>query len=407
MLRTCLDGLTVVDFTQIAAGPTCTMLLGDMGAHVIKVEPPEGDLGRTLGPAWLGEDSALFHGFNRNKHSLCLDLKAPAGLAVAKKIIARADVLVESMRPGAMERLGLGHDSVCSDHPRLVYCSISAYGQSGPCASQAGVDGILQADTGLMSLIGSPGGEPGKVQAPVVDMVTGYIACIGVLAKLNERARDGVGGHLDVNLMNSALALQQASLASYLADRQLPARIGSAAPYSAPNEAFETADGWMMVAAYNGNRWDRLCEALGVPELARDARFSSSQRRVANRPAMRQALAARFQAHTTAHWLALLRRADILCARVSTYADVEAHPQVAANGMLAQVQHPLHGSVRFPGFPINSRQENELPHSPAPARGEHSRAVLAAFDFAEHDISKLVEDGVVQCPAGGRQPQPA
>ena len=193
MLRNALEGLTVIDFTQIGAGPTCTMLLGDMGARVVKVEPPEGELGRSLGPAWIGDDSALFHAFNRNKLGLCLDLKSPEGRAVAKRLVAQADVLIESMRPGVMKRLGLGYDDLAADNPRLVYCSVSAYGQTGPYAGHAGVDGILQADTGLMSLIGSPGTEPGKVQAPVVDIVTGYVACMGVLAKLTQRSRDGLG----------------------------------------------------------------------------------------------------------------------------------------------------------------------------------------------------------------------
>src|SRR5690606_9969924 len=202
MLRNALQGLTVLDFTQIAAGPTCTMLLADMGARVIKIEPPEGDLGRTLGPAWVGESSALYHGFNRGKQGLCLDLKNPAGLAVAKRLVEEADVLIESMRPGVMARLGLGYEELSASHPALIYCSISAYGQQGPYADRAGVDGILQADSGLMSLIGIPGAPPCKVQAPVVDVVTGYMACMAILAKFQARHRDGQGGHLDVSLID-------------------------------------------------------------------------------------------------------------------------------------------------------------------------------------------------------------
>jgi crotonobetainyl-CoA:carnitine CoA-transferase CaiB-like acyl-CoA transferase len=397
MLRNALDGLTIIDFTQIGAGPTCTMLLGDMGARVIKVEPPEGELGRSLGPAWIGDDSALFHAFNRNKLGLCVDLKTPQGLAVAKRLVAQADVLIESMRPGVMKRLGLGYEDLAPDNPRLVYCSVSAYGQKGPYSSHAGVDGILQADTGLMSMIGSPGTEPGKVQAPVVDVVTGYVACVGVLAKLTERSRDGQGGHLDVNLMNSALALQQSSITSYLSDGELPTRIGSAAPYSAPNEAFETADGWIMVAAYSGNRWDRLCEALDLPHLIADENFATSPRRVQNRAAMRKLLTESFRTRSTEHWLAVLRQADILCARVNSYADVEQHPQVRANAMIAKIEHPRHGTIRTPGFPINSIEENARPHAPAPARGEHSREVLSQFGFGSDEIERYVEQRVVMC----------
>jgi crotonobetainyl-CoA:carnitine CoA-transferase CaiB-like acyl-CoA transferase len=397
MLRTALKNLKVVDFTQIGAGPTCSMLLADMGAHVIKVEAPEGELGRALGPPWIGDAAALFHAFNRNKLGLCLDLKAPEGMAVARTLIAQADVVIESMRPGVMERLGLGYAQLAADHPRLVYCSISAYGQTGPYADRAGVDGILQADTGLMSLIGSPGTEPSKVQAPVVDVVTGYLACVGVLAKLQQRGETGEGGYLDVNLMNSALALQQPSFTSYLSDGQLPERMGSAAPYSAPNECFQTADGWIMVAAYIGNRWERLCEALGLPQLAQDERFASSPQRVAHRGAMRDALADTFRAHGTDHWLGALKAADILCARVATYADVEQHPQVAANRMIATVADPAAGAVRMPGFPINSEECNRLPHAPAPQRGQHTREILAAAGYRAAQIESLIGARVVSC----------
>ncbi|ULX51961.1 carnitine dehydratase [Cupriavidus taiwanensis] len=396
-LRNALDGLTVIDFTQIGAGPTCTMLLADMGARVIKVEPPGGELGRGLGPAWIGDDSALFHGFNRNKLGVALDLKSADGVAVARRLVATADIVVESMRPGVMARLGLDHAQLAADHPRLIYCSISAYGQHGPYAQRAGVDGILQADAGLMSLTGTPDGEPCKVQAPVVDVMTGYVASMGVLAKLAQRARDGLGGHLDVSLFNAALALQQSSLTSYGADGQLPQRIGSAAPYSAPNQAFRTADGWIMVAAYMPERWRRLCDVLGQPGLADDPRFATPALRVANRAAMVAALSAAFVKHTTACWLALLHEADILCAPVANYEQVLAHPQLAANRMIQSVQHDTLGEIRMPGFPINSVQENALPARPAPARGQHTEAVLAELGYRHDEIAALAASGAVHC----------
>ncbi|SOY68726.1 Carnitine dehydratase [Cupriavidus taiwanensis] len=397
MLRDALDGLTVIDFTQIGAGPTCTMLLADMGARVIKVEPPGGELGRGLGPGWLGDDSALFHGFNRNKLGVALDLKSPEGLAVARRMASEADIVVESMRPGVMERLGLGHAELSALNPALVYCSISAYGQDGPYAGRAGVDGIIQADSGLMSLIGLPDGEPCKVQAPVVDVMTGYVACVGILGKLAQRARDGQGGHLDVSLLNAALALQQSSLTSYCADGQLPERAGSAAPYSAPNQAFRTADGWIMVAAYMPERWRRLCDVLGLPALADDPRFATSPLRVANRGAMVEALTSVFVTRSTDAWLALLQDADILCARVATYQDLMAHPQVAANRMVQRVPHQTLGEVRMPGFPINSAQENALPARPAPACGQHTQAVLAGFGYTSAQIAALQARGAIHC----------
>lgn len=396
MMRHALDGLTVLDFTHIGAGPTCTMLLADMGARVIKVEPPQGELGRQLGPAWIGDDSALYHAFNRNKLGLALALKTAKGLEVAQRLVAAADVVVESMRPGVMDRLGLSHDQLSAQNPRLIYCSISAYGQDGPYAERPGVDGIIQADSGLMSIIGTPMSEPCKVQAPIVDVFTGYVAALGILAKLAERQRDGRGGPLDVSLINSALALQQSAIASYLADGVLPQRQGSAAPYSAPNEAFETADGWIMVAAYNSGRWERLCAVLGLSELIADERFATSPQRVANRGAMRDRLAAVFKTRPSEHWLAELRAVDVLCTRVADYAELARHPQVVANAMISEMVHPVVGVVRAPGFPINSRENNALPHAAAPGVGQHSREILKAHGYATREIDELVKAGVVR-----------
>lgn len=314
---------------------------------------------------------------------------------MAKRLVEEADVLIESMRPGVMARLGLGYEELSASHPALIYCSISAYGQQGPYADRAGVDGILQADSGLMSLIGIPGAPPCKVQAPVVDVVTGYMACMAILAKFQARHRDGQGGHLDVSLMNSALALQQSSISSYLRDGELPTPIGSAAPYSAPNEAFQTEDGWIMVAAYNGNRWERLCAVLGHPEWATDPRFVTSAQRVVHRAAMQDALNTVFRTCSTAHWLERLRVADILCAKVADYSDLLEHPQLASNGMLATIRHPRHGELRVPGFPVNSAEAAQQPYRPAPDKGEHSRALLAEIGYGELEVAQMLESGAV------------
>ncbi|NVH75752.1 CoA transferase [Paraburkholderia sp. JPY432] len=393
MLASALTGITVADFTQIGAGPTCTMLLADMGARVIKVESPSGDLARGLGPAWIGEDSALYHSFNRNKLSICLDLKSPEGLAAAWRLIKRADVVVESMRPGVMERLGIGPDKVRQECPSIVYCSISAYGQEGPCSHQAGVDGILQAESGLMSLIGMQGSGPCKVQAPIVDVTTGYIACVGILGKLFSRIRDGQGGHLDVSLMASALALQQSSIASYLADGRLPELIGSAAPYSAPNQAFKTSNGWVMVAAYMPQRWERFCAVIGEPSLATDERFATSPLRVKHRAELEICVNSVMSKHTTEHWLDQLQNSDILCARVATYDQLSAHPQIRANRLLTRVEHPVHGSIGMPGFPINSRIENAEPARPAPLLGQHTREVLLSLGLDDPQVEAMLRNG--------------
>ena len=396
MLREALRGKTVVDFTHIGAGPQCTMLLADMGARVIKIEPPEGDLGRMLGPPWIGADSAVYHGFNRNKQGLCLDLKTEKGANVALRLAAQADILVESMRPGVMERLGLGYARVAATNPGIVYCSVSAYGQTGPYAQRPGVDGILQADSGLMSIIGIPGAEPVKVQAPVVDVFTGYVAAMGVLARLLQRSDGGAGGHLDISLFNSAIALQQVSLTSFMADGLLPQQLGSAAPYSAPNEAFETADGWIMVAAYNGQRWDRLCDTLGCPDLINDPRFDTSARRVANRPEIRAVLTTYFRTKPTADWMEALQRVDILCAPVADYQTLAGHPQLAANGMVISLDHPTHGAIRAIGFPIDSATSNARSHSVAPEKGQDSAGILTEAGFSSDEIAALLDEKIVR-----------
>ena len=365
--------------------------------RVIKVESPEGELGRGLGPGWIGDDSAMYHAFNRNKLGIALNLKAPDAVAVARRLIAGADIVVESMRPGVMQRLGLGFDDLAKDHPALIYCSISAYGQAGPYADRAGVDGIVQADSGLMSLIGVDGAEPCKVQAPIVDVMTGYVAAMAVLAQLAQRSRDGRGGRLDVNLLNSALALQQSSITSYFADGQLPLRAGSAAPYSAPNQAFKTRDGWVMIAAYMPERWTKLCGLLGLAHLATDSRFATSPQRVANRRELVELLTPVFTTRSTAEWLPLLRAADILCAPVATYDDLTRHPQIAANGMVAEVEHATLGTIRMPGFPVDSAAANAQPHRVAPACGEHTAQVLREAGFGDADIAALQAARAVHC----------
>lgn len=391
MFRDVLKGVRVLDFSQVAAGPICTMLLADMGADVIKVEPPRGDLGRTLGPAWVGADSALFHAINRNKKGICLDLKTPEAVSAARALAAQVDVVVESFRPGVMTRLGLGYEDIKNLNAGLIFCSISAYGQSGPYAQRAGVDGILQADSGLMSIMGLPDTEPCKVQSPVVDVMTGNLACMAIVARLFKRGSDGQGGLLDVSLLNSAIALQLPSLASYLRDSVLPERIGSAAPYSAPNEAFRASDGWLMVAAYIGDRWKRLCGLLGRRDLIDDPRFLDSALRTRNRSEMRAELAPAFESRSTAEWLELFQANDILCAKVATYRDLMEHPQIESNRCFISVES-VHGTLRMPGFPVNPSEENEGRNDrAAPSIGEHTRQVLEEAGVGEQQIARIIE----------------
>lgn len=395
MLRESLRGLTVVDFTQIGAGPTCTMFLSDLGANVIKIEPPGGDTGRKLGPPWYRGYSPVFVAFNRGKRSICINLKSEQGRAVAFDLAARADVVVESFRPGVMDRLGLGYGALKAKDERLIYCSISAYGQSGPYAGRAGVDGILQAASGLMELIGSEGTEPCKVQAPIVDVTTGYIGTIGVLAALADRERTGQGAHLDVSLFASAVALQQSAITTFLGEGKQPDKIGSAAPYSAPNEAFQANDGWIMLAAYTRDLWPRLCRILGLDDLAEDPRFATSSDRVLNRHEMRKLLAPAFRRESCAYWLERLEANDILSIKVADYNDLLRNPQLDHLGMIAEARHAAGGTFRMPAFPINSAEQSPAKAASLPDLGEHTREILEESGYSAGQIDAFLSCGVV------------
>jgi len=366
-LVSALKGIRVIDFTQIAAGPLCTMLLADMGADVIKIEPPSGDIGRTLGPPFIGGEGAVFLALNRNKRALVIDLKTESGRRQAETLIATADVVVESFRPGVADRLGIGYRAMKARFPNLIYCSISAYGQEGPWSNKPGVDGVLQAVTGLMSITGSDDEPPSKVQAPLADMVTGYHATIALLAALNQRAAGSVPGHIDVNLYASTLMLQQVPLFGYLTTKELPKRCGSGAPYATPNEAYTTADGYILVAAYQPERWANLCSAIGRPHLQMDIRFTTLPDRMRNRAALTRELNEVFASRGTDEWIAILEPAGIICAPIATYDDLSASPQLP--GILATIQHESAGEIVMPGFAIGGAA---LPaRLPPPRLGEH------------------------------------
>jgi crotonobetainyl-CoA:carnitine CoA-transferase CaiB-like acyl-CoA transferase len=393
-----LAGLRVLDFSQVGAGPVCGMLLGDMGADVVKIEPPGGDIGRKLGPPWQRGESVVSMSFNRNKRSLILNLKKPEAVAVARRMAAAADVVLESFRPGVMEKLGIGYAALSDPNPKLVFCSVSAYGQSGPWRDKPGVDGIIQAVSGLMSNIGEEGAPPMKVQVPVADVTTGFLATTAVLAALLSREGSGRGQHLDVSIYNSALMLQQSAIASFLSSGEKPVRAGSAAPYSAPNEAYPTKDGWIMIAAYHEDRWQKFCGVVGAPALASHEDFATNPKRVANRARLMQEISRRLVGKTTAEWQALLEAADIICAPIAQYDEVMASPQLAHNGVVVEMEHSSAGTVRMPGFALGDRAAQARVRRPPPAAGEHAREVLAEFGYAQREIDALLDCGAVQRP---------
>jgi crotonobetainyl-CoA:carnitine CoA-transferase CaiB-like acyl-CoA transferase len=394
-LNEALAGIRVLDFSQVGAGPTCGMLLGDMGADVIKIEAPGGDIGRKLGPPWQSGESVVSMCFNRNKRSIVIDLKQPQGPAIVARMAEQADVVLESFRPGVMNKLGIGYAAIAAKTPGIVFCSISAYGQSGPWRDKPGVDGMVQAVSGLMSTIGAEGAPPAKVQVPAVDMTTGFLATTAVLAALRERDRTGRGQHLDVNMYNSALMLQQSGIASYLSSGEKPARIGSAAPYSAPNEAYPTEDGWIMIAAYHDDRWKALCQVLGDPGLASHPDFATNPARVANRAKLAEVLGRHLAAKTTAEWQAAMEARDIICGPIADYDAVMASPQLEHNGVIVEMEHPAAGKVRMPGMAFGDRDAQSRVRRAPPMLGAHSREVLEQFGFGADQIENLLSTGAV------------
>ena len=394
-----LSGIRILDLSQGAAGPICTMHLGDLGAAVVKVEPPGGEWGRALGPPFVEGVAAAFVGMNRNKRSVVVDLKEPGGCEVVARLARASDVLIESFRPGVMARLRLDYETLAPQCPRLVYCAISAFGQDGPWRDRPGVDGIVQGVSGLMSVTGEPDAGPVKVGVPAADTVAGFLAAQGILAALFARERTGRGQRVDVALLDALLAFQAVPLAMYLASGEPPGRTGSAAPYAAPNEAFPTRDGFIMVAAYTPERWARLCELVGRPELVRDPRFDSNAARVRHRAALREALIPIFRTRTSVEWISVLDAADIVCGPVATYAEVAAHPQVAHNEMVVTLDHPRLGRTAVVGSPLRLSETPTSVAAPAPLPGEHSEDVLLDAGFSRREIAELTAAGVVRGPA--------
>jgi crotonobetainyl-CoA:carnitine CoA-transferase CaiB-like acyl-CoA transferase len=388
VLSQSLTGLKIIDFTQIAAGPTCTMLLADLGADVIKVEAPSGDLGRTFVPVVDGQ-SVTFMSLNRNKRSITLDLKNDEHLAICLKLLREADVVVESFRPGVMQRLSLGYETLRKDNPRLIYCSVSAYGQTGPWRDKPGVDGVIQAVSGLMSVTGSPDTPPCKIQVPIVDIVTGYLATVSVLAAIAQREVTGAGQHLDISMFGSAVSLQQSALSAYLADKIIPQRMGSAAPYAAPNEALRCSDGWIMVAAYQPARWKALCEIVGMPELLTDLRFIDLESRITHRVELVQALESRMSMQSKLIWITALEAADIICAPINNYAEVVSAPPYIGADMEERIEHPSVGVISMPRSPLRSSGELPAARHPPPILGEHTREILLALGYSDTDMHRL------------------
>lgn len=396
MLETILAGTRVIDFTQNVAGPYATQILGDFGAEVIKVERPgRGDDTRDWLPPEIGGQSATFLALNRNKASICVDIDKPAGRDVMRKLVGSADVFIHSMKPGSAEARGLGFDDLSAVNPKLVYCAISAFGQVGPLKGLPGYDPLMQAFTGIMSTTGNAGDDPVRVGVSLIDMGTGLWSALGILAALMNRAKTGQGASVEASLMETGISWMTVFVASYLATGRLPQKLGSAMAMTAPYELFPSADGHAFIAAGNDRLFEKVCDGLGCPELARDDRFRTNALRVANRAALRDALSARTRTQTTAAIVAALRKAGAPCSEMNDVSQMLDHEQVQASGMVEALpveNAPQHRVVALP-LKINGRRAQGT--APPPALGADTSRILAELGYDATIVDTLAREGAI------------
>ncbi|HEV8473898.1 MAG TPA: CaiB/BaiF CoA-transferase family protein [Methylomirabilota bacterium] len=387
-MKAALDGIRVLDQTQVMAGPFCSMLLADMGADVVKIEPPGGEHTRREREMAAGV-SASFLAVNRNKRSIVLDLKHADGVAVLKRLVATADVLVENYRPGVARRLGVDWDTLAALNPRLIYCSISGFGQTGPYADRGGYDLIAQGMSGIMSATGRDGGAPVKVGVPITDLGAGLFAVVGILAALRARRVTGRGQRVDTSLFEAGVALSQWEATQYWYTGEIPRGLGTAHRLNAPYQAFRASDGHFTVGAANDNLWPRFAQLLDRPELVKDPRFDSVPRRLANRLELETLIEAVTVTQPRAHWLAKCEAAGIPAGPIYTVPEALADPHAQARGMVQELEHPQVGRVKALGNPVKMSATPPRLRAAAPPLGADTDAVLREAGFADGEIARL------------------
>jgi crotonobetainyl-CoA:carnitine CoA-transferase CaiB-like acyl-CoA transferase len=392
-----LAGMKVIEFAHVMAGPTCGLMLADMGADVIKVErAPDGEDTRRMTPPTIDGEAAAFLMMNRNKRGMAVDLKHEKGKAIARRLLRTADVAIENFRKGTMERLGLGYEELRKDNPGLIYCEVSGFGRTGPYADRGGYDLIAQGMSGLMSITGEgPGRPPVKCGAPMTDITAGILAAMGVLAAYAHKLKTGKGQRVDVSLFEAGIVHTYWQSAITFATGNPPGPMGSAHPLNAPYQAFEAADGWITIGAANQPNWLKLLEALEAGALKDDPRFTSNDARMANLPALVDTLKPLFKQRTCADWLKRLQAAGVPAGPVFDIAQMHADPQTLARGMVVEVPHRRLKKHKTLGTPVKFSVSPSAVERGAPLLGEHTREILAEYGYAKKEIDELISAGAV------------
>ncbi len=391
-----LNGIHVLDLSRVLAGPYCTMVLGDLGADVIKIESPEGDETHGWGPPFVGGESAYYLCVNRNKRGMVVNFKTDEGRAIIRELAKQSDVLVKNFRPGTLSRLSLDFESVSAINPKLIYCSITGFGHTGPLRDKPGYDFMIQAMGGIMSVTGEPDGEPMKVGVAAADLFAGQNAVIAILAALQARAQTGKGQHLDISLFDSQLGWLANVASNYLISGDPPKRYGNAHANIVPYQSFQASDAWFVIAVGNDKQFTRLCDVIGHAELAHDSRFTKNAGRVENRDVLIALLRPTFITRSTSEWLSALEAVGIPCGPINTLDRVFAMPQVEARDMLIHKGHSEIGDLKLVGSPLKFSETPVDYKLPPPRLGEHTTEILETLlGYPADRIQELRNNKVV------------
>ena len=396
-----LDGVRVVDLTRVMVGPYCTMMLGDLGADVVKIEiPGRGDDTRHWGPPFVETESVYYLSVNRNKRSIALDLKQEPAREALWRLIDDADVLVENFSPGTLDRLGFGYEVVKARNPEIVYAAISGFGQSGPDYQRTAYDLIVQGISGMMSITGHPGGPPTRLGVPIADIGGGMFAAYAIVAALFDRERTGEGSFVDVSMLGGQVALLTYQAGLYLSAGVTPAQLGNAHPMIAPYDTFRTADGYVNIAVGNAALWERFCTALDVPELLDDERFAANADRSTQREALYAALQPRLEELTTDEVVRRLDAASVPCGPIRDVAEAMEDPQTQAQDLIMDVEHPRIGALKLSGAPYHFDGEPMRARAAPPLLGQHTKDILSEAGFNLEEIEAMISSGAAQADEG-------